>query len=77
MILSRKNMLDAALTLPPQERADLVKEIWDSLADDAQELKLTAAQEQELERCWQAYLADPKAGSAWPGVRGRVLARQG
>ncbi len=72
-MLNRQTILDAALTLPPQERADLVKDIWDSLANNPEALKLTPAQEQELDRCWDAYLADPKAGDDWPAVKAGIL----
>jgi putative addiction module component (TIGR02574 family) len=72
-MISRQTMLNAALTLPPQERVDLVNEIWDSLATDPVPLKLTAAQEAELERCWRDYLADPKAGDDWPTTRQRII----
>jgi len=76
-MINRQAVLDAALTLPPEERADLVKEIWDSLARDPGALKLTPAQEAELERCWQAYLADPKAGEDWATTKGRALLAHG
>ena len=75
-MINRQTMLDAALTLPPGERADLVKDIWDSLATDPAALKLTKAQERELERCWQDYLANPKAGDDWPTTKARILGRR-
>lgn len=75
-MISRKTMLDAAMTLEPDERATLVKEIWDSMAGDPGALKLTDAQERELERCWQAYLDDPKAGEDWQTVKARLLGQR-
>lgn len=75
-MINRDKMLEAALTLPPDERADLVKEIWDSLATHREAVRLTEAQEQELERCWQAYLANPKAGDDWSTTKARILGRR-
>ena len=64
-MIDREAMLHAAMTLPPDERSELVKDIWDSLAAEADGVRLSEAQEAELERCWQAYLANPKAGNDW------------
>ena len=61
-MISRKNMLDAALTLPPQERVNLVNDIWDSVAEHADRLILTAAQESELDACFREHVADPARG---------------
>ena len=72
-MISRKNMLDAALTLPPQERVNLVNDIWDSVAEHPDDLKLTAAQECELDDCFREYLADPKAGDNWATSRTKIL----
>ena len=76
IMISRQTMLEAALTLPPGERAGLVKDIWDSLATDPDALKLTKAQERELEHCWQEYLANPKAGDDWTTTKARILGRR-
>ncbi len=75
-MIDRKMVLDAALTLPPRERADLVKEIWDSLGENPQTIELTKAQEQELDRCWKAYLADPRGGQDWATTKARILGRK-
>jgi len=72
-MISRKTVLDAALTLPPDERQDLVKEIWDSPAEHPDTLKLTPAQEEELERCWREYLADRGGGDDWAATKARLL----
>jgi putative addiction module component (TIGR02574 family) len=75
-MISRKMMLEAALSLPPEQRADLVKDIWDSLATDSAAVKLSDAQEEELERCWQEYLENPKAGDDWETTRAWIEGRQ-
>lgn len=75
-MITRKEMLDAAKTLPPDERADLVKDIWDSLAAHPETVKLTEAQERELDQCWQEYQANPTAGDDWATTKARILGRR-
>ena len=70
--MTRHMVLEAAKALPADERANLVRDIWDSLVDSPEPVKLNEAQERELERCYQAYLADPGAGDDWETVRARV-----
>ena len=54
------------------ERVLLVEEIWDSIADVEEELPLTEAQRQDLQRRVAAYEANPKAGSTWEEVKARL-----
>ncbi len=68
-MINRQDMLDAARRLPPEERAGLVKDIWDSLAGDSDALKLSVEQERELDLCWQEYLNDPTAGDDWASTK--------
>jgi putative addiction module component (TIGR02574 family) len=58
--------------LSVSERILLVEEIWDSIAADAEELSLTEAQKQDLQRRLAAYEANPKAGSSWETVKTRL-----
>ncbi len=55
------------------ERVLLVEEIWDSIASESGELRLTEAQEEDLRRRITAYEANPKAGSSWEEVKARLL----
>lgn len=57
------------------ERLQLVQEIWDSLADEAEASTLTDAQRQELDRRWAAHLANPQAAIPWEQVEAEILAR--
>ncbi len=57
------------------ERILLVEEIWDSIAEEAEEVPLTNAQQQDLERRLAAHEANPKAGSSWEEVKARLLSR--
>jgi putative addiction module component (TIGR02574 family) len=54
------------------ERILLVEEIWDSIAAEEEELPLSEAQRQDLERRLADYRANPKAGSTWEEVKARL-----
>ncbi len=57
------------------ERILLVEKIWDSIADESEQLPLTDAQRQDLERRLAAHRADPRAGSTWEEVKARLRGR--
>ena len=54
------------------QRVLLVEEIWDSIAEEEEELPLTEAQRLDLQRRVAAYEANPKAGSSWDDVKARL-----
>jgi putative addiction module component (TIGR02574 family) len=54
------------------ERLLLVEEIWDSIADEGNDLPLTESQKADLERRIAAYEADRTAGSTWEEVKARL-----
>jgi putative addiction module component (TIGR02574 family) len=54
------------------QRILLVEEIWDSIAAEAEQLPLSDAQRQDLQRRIAAYEANPKAGSTWEEVKARL-----
>ncbi|HEY8504700.1 MAG TPA: addiction module protein [Gemmataceae bacterium] len=55
------------------ERLRLVEEIWDSIAAEADRLPVPQSHKEELDRRLAACRADPKAGSSWEEVKGRLL----
>ncbi|HZV05968.1 MAG TPA: addiction module protein [Gemmataceae bacterium] len=57
------------------QRILLVEEIWDSIASEAEQLPLTAAQKQDLQRRLAAYEANRHAGSTWEEVKARLQER--
>jgi putative addiction module component (TIGR02574 family) len=71
-------------TLSVDERLELVGDIWDSIADEANAnadlLPLSEEQKAELDRRLAAYEADPSAGvpmdEALKGIRARFRARR-
>jgi putative addiction module component (TIGR02574 family) len=59
--------------LPVPVRLQLVEQIWDSIAEDEKDFRLTAAQTDELDRRIAAQQADPNRGSSWSDVKKRLL----
>lgn len=58
------------------ERIQLVEDIWDSIAESADELPLSDAQKTELDFRLDAYHANPDGGSSWEEVRKRIQGRK-
>jgi putative addiction module component (TIGR02574 family) len=57
------------------DRIRLVEEIWDSIASALEEVPLTDAQKEELDRRLATHQASPQAGSSWDEVKARVWGR--
>lgn len=60
------------LQLSIAERIQLAEDLWDSILDRQNELPLTDAQKQELDRRLEQYQQDPTAGSTWEAVKQRL-----
>ncbi|MGI8431200.1 MAG: addiction module protein [Chthoniobacterales bacterium] len=60
--------------LPISERIQLVKELWDSIADESPAIDLSAEQIAELDRRLDALEAQPESGTPWHIARERILA---
>jgi putative addiction module component (TIGR02574 family) len=58
--------------LPLAERLDLVEDLWDSIAQESEQLTLTPAQVEELDRRFADYQKNPDEGVAWEEIRDRV-----
>ena len=58
--------------LPVADRLELVEELWDSIARDADQLTLTPAQMEELDRRFADYEKNPGEGVSWEEVRDRI-----
>ena len=61
------------LSMSVVDRIRLVQAIWDSIADGAEEIPLTASQRAVLDECYAEYLANPAEGSPWSEVKARLL----
>lgn len=70
--LAKVNILDLSVS----ERIQLVEDIWDSIANVPETVKLTEEQKLELDRRLDAYHDDPSKGSPWEIVRERIRSRK-
>jgi putative addiction module component (TIGR02574 family) len=61
--------------LPIEDRIALVQEIWDGIAAAPDQLPLTEAQREELERRLAAHEASPGDVVPWDEVKAQALAR--
>jgi putative addiction module component (TIGR02574 family) len=61
------------LSLP--ERLQLVEDLWDSIAAEAECLPLSDWQKAELERREAAYQQNPSLAGDWEEAKQRILAR--
>ena len=60
------------LSLPLEERVQLVEAIWDSISSAPEALPLTEWQKEELDRRLAEFESDPDAGSSLEEVFARV-----
>ncbi len=58
-------VLEEILQLSVPERLRLVEEIWDTISDAPEELPLSEAQREEIERRLEAYEQRPEDGRPW------------
>lgn len=62
-------VLSDILQLSVPERLQLVEDIWDTIAATPEQLALSVAQEDELDRRMEMYRQDPEAGVLWEELR--------
>lgn len=63
------------LNLTLSERIQLVEDLWDSIAAEAESLPLPDWQARELARRAAEYAGDPSLASTWDEAKQRILAR--
>lgn len=68
--MSQTELLNEARRLPVAERLALIDQLIESVALD--EAALAPEIEAELDRRYQAFLANPNEGESWETVRGRI-----
>ncbi|BAY10829.1 addiction module protein [Calothrix sp. NIES-2098] len=54
------------------ERIQLAEDLWDSILEQQEELPLSQAQQQELDRRLENYKTNPASGSSWEEVKKRL-----
>lgn len=57
------------------EKLQLVQQLWDDIASNAEELPVLEWQKQELARRKTAYLKQPHTGSSWEQAKARIRNR--
>ena len=70
--ISATDTLD--LSIP--ERIQLVEDIWDTIAVEAQSIELTEDEKRIIDQRLEAYHRNPDLGSPWEDVYKRILSRQ-
>ena len=68
--MSKRDLDIASLT--PEERLDLLEELWDSLAATPEAIPLTGAQRAELDRRLDDLEREGPVGIPWDEVLGRI-----
>jgi putative addiction module component (TIGR02574 family) len=58
-----------------EDRITLMHEIWDSIATEAEQMPLTAAQKLDLQRRLDSYEVNRHAGSTWEEVKSGLQER--
>ena len=65
--------IDQILELPPDERVELAQQILESVYEHPDNVPLTMAQKEELERRWIAFQQHPDEGEPWEDVKASLL----
>ena len=72
--MTRNEILDEIRKLAPEERAQLIEELYETVEEDC---PLTDEQIAEIERRAAELEADPSIGIPWEEVRARLRAKFG
>ncbi len=64
-----------AISLSIPERIQLVEDIWDTIAAEAQSIELTAQEKIIIDERLEAYHKNPDLGSPWKDVYKRILSK--
>jgi putative addiction module component (TIGR02574 family) len=61
--------VDQLLDMPTAERLELAQALWDSVAANPENVPLTEAQREELDRRLDDYQRNPNGGSTWESIK--------
>jgi putative addiction module component (TIGR02574 family) len=67
--MTRKALLEKALSLPKAERIALVHDLWDSIAEEPDNSELTDVERKLLDERIAAYERNPAATRTWEQVK--------
>ena len=65
--------LDQLRELPVSERIQLVEDLWDTIAEKPEDIQLTQAQVEELDRRLDRLEDSPDEGTDWSELKTRIL----
>jgi len=65
--------LDQLRDLPVSERIQLVEDLWDTIAQSPQEIRLSDVQKAELDRRIERLERFPDEGKDWSELKTRIL----
>jgi putative addiction module component (TIGR02574 family) len=70
------SLLDQISKLPLAERIELVEDVWDSIAAEAEELPVPESHREELARRREAHRGQPGRTRSWEEVRRRLWSEE-
>ena len=73
--MKKQTVMDA-LNLPIPERIQLVEDIWDTIAAEADRVKLTKEEKKVIDERLKMYHQNPDAGSSWEEVFKRIISKK-
>jgi putative addiction module component (TIGR02574 family) len=73
----KKITVTDSLNLSIPERIQLVEEIWDTIAAEADTVELTEEEKRIIDERLEAYHRNPKAGFPWESVYQKLIKRNG
>ena len=65
------------LSLSIPDRIQLVEDIWDTIASQAEGVELTDEEKKLIDERLEAYYRDPQVGSSWNEVYQRIVSTHG
>lgn len=65
------------LNLSIAERIQLVEDIWDTIASQAEQIELTEEEKKLIDERLAAFHRNPESGSPWQDVYKRIVAKHG
>jgi len=75
--MNKAALLSEIMQLSPDERMELVEEVWDSIADDPGRWPSTTPEQMaEINRRLEEHRRDPSSAISWEEVRERLWSRR-
>ena len=75
-ITMKKITATDTIVLSIPERIQLVEDIWDTIATEAEAIELTEDEKRIIDERLEAYHRNPDLGSPWEDVYKRITAKQ-